>query len=177
MQKITLPRNLASGWDRITSQAPGLQPRGQTLQDYALGIGVFLLALFFVLNTVVPSMLAPFETEAGGDVEAQAERVANTFVENASLPGQLNNLNISTVHDIAGTDQGALQQRYRLPETSQLNVTIETLNGSRIIESTAGTTLRAGSHIPGSDSATRSRIVTLSDGSCHPACRLIVRVW
>ena len=163
--------------DLSASRPRKLAGRGQTLQDYALGIGVFLLILFFVLNTVVPSMLAPFETDAGGDVEAQAERVANTFVENATRSGQLNELDIGTVHELAGKDQSALQTRYRLPDTSQINITIETLNGSSIVESVAGTRLRAGATLPGTESATRSRIITLSDDACAPACRLVVRGW
>lgn len=151
--------------------------RGQTLQDYALGIGIFLLALFFVLSVVVPSMLAPFHSDSGGDVEAQAERIAERLVENATDGDRRNEMNISKVSAIAGSDQAALQDRYRLPETSQVNVTIETLNGSSTALSATGTRLAAGGTPRTAEMAVRSRIVTLSDGSCDPACRLVVRVW
>lgn len=151
--------------------------RGQTLQDYALGISLFLLTVFFVIGLIVPSLLAPFQTDAGGDNEAQADRVATALVQNASDSGRLNELNVSIVESVVGKSTDDLREQYHIPSTSWVNISLWTLNGSDIVTSTSGTDLMTAESPEGGESATSARIVTLSDQSCDTACRLVVRVW
>lgn len=53
--------------------------RGQTALDFAVAMGVFLIALAFVL-AFIPSMFAPFFDTGGGN-ELRADRAAATLVE------------------------------------------------------------------------------------------------
>lgn len=149
--------------------------RGQTLEDYAIGIGIFLVTVFFVVAFILPSMLAPFETDVSGDSEARAERVSTSIVQNASEPGSLNHLNTSVIEGIADLDTDGLRDRFNITETSWVNVSVTTLNGSEIVEN--GTPLSTTESPSGRQTATYSRVVTLTDGDCSPACRLIVRSW
>ena len=47
--------------------------RGQTVQDYAIGISVFLLTVAIVLSTGLPTVLAIFEDDTRGNIDAQAD--------------------------------------------------------------------------------------------------------
>jgi type II secretory pathway pseudopilin PulG len=151
--------------------------RGQTLQDYALGISVFLIAVLVLLGALFPTVLTPFTDNVGADKRAQAQRVAAEVVTNASVPGKTNHLNASTVETVTGLGEDALRSRYRLPGSVSVNVTLTSLDGSEVVQSAGGVDLSAGPAPVDRQIASSTRIVTLTDGSCQAACRLAVRVW
>jgi hypothetical protein len=82
---------------------------------------------------------------------------------------------------LSGLDEPALRERFALPETTRLNVTVETLNGTTMVRNTTGAPLVAGLDYRSRDGGVqRARIVRLDDEGytgCVPACRLVVRVW
>lgn len=151
--------------------------RGQTLQDYVLGVSLFLLTVLIVVGTILPTVTAPFDQEVGGDKMSQADRVAETMVSNTSVGAGTNSLNATVAERIVGKDVSTLRERFGLPETSWINVTVVPLDGNGIHRSASGTVLASDARPTGSDAATSARIVTLSDDSCATACRLVVRVW
>lgn len=151
--------------------------RGQTLQDYVLGIGLFTLVVIGLLTVLLPTAFAPFEDTVGGDKKAQADRVADQLVANTSVPGESNRLNATEIEGIVSADQEQLRDRFALPDTSWINVTVSTMNESRVVTSASGTTLASADGPGDNPAATSARVVTLSDDSCPTACRLVVRVW
>jgi hypothetical protein len=151
--------------------------RGQTLQDYALGISVFLVAVLVLLGALFPTVLTPFTDNVGADKRSQAQRVAAEVVANASVPGKTNHLNASTVETVTALGEDGLRSRYRLPGSVRVNVTLTPLDGSGIVRSAGGVDLTAGPAPVDREIASSTRIVTLTDGSCPTACRLAVRVW
>lgn len=151
--------------------------RGQTLQDYVLGVSLFLLTVLVVVGTILPTVTAPFDQAVSGDKIAQADRVAETIVTNASAGAGTNRLNVTIVERIVEDDVPTLRARFGLPETSWVNVSVVPLDGNGFQQSASGTTLASDASPTGSDAATSARIVTLSDDSCDTACRLVVRVW
>ena len=150
--------------------------RGQTLQDYVLGVSLFLVTVLVIVGTILPTVTAPFDQEVGGDKISQADRVAETIVTNASERAGTNRLDVAVVESIAGKDTATLRDRFGLPETSWINVSVAPLNGSGVHRSASGTALATNAD-PSGDTAASARIVTLSDDSCATACRLVVRVW
>jgi hypothetical protein len=145
--------------------------RGQTLQDFALGIGIFLVAFVFVL-LLFPDLLTPFQSDASGSERAQARQVSNELLDNYSTPGERNNLSARDLQPLFGPDvsNAALRERFGLDVTASVNITIRTLDGERTVFATANRPYNR-------EVATSTRIVTLADSRCDPACRLVVRVW
>ena len=144
-----------------------LDDRGQTAQDFAVGIGIFLLAVAFVFS-YVPTALVPFTPDVGAAEDAQADRLAATVLEGLT-DERMNHL----TEPIESYADGELGVR----TVDSVNVTLQSLNGSTTYAS-------AGDEYDGGASASASRIVTvdgeeldLEDGECEPACRLVVRVW
>lgn len=157
------------GHDRVRRLARS--DRGQTLQDFVLGIGIFIVAFMFVLS-LFPGLLTPFQSTAGGSERAQAEQVSTRILSNMSAGPQPNHLDGTRVNSIIApsTTQSDLRKRFGLASTTQLNVTVESLNGTEKLYRTSNS---ARNH----EVATSARIVTLEDARCRPACRLVVRVW
>ncbi len=150
--------------------------RGQTLQDYVIGVSLFVLLAFVALG-VFPQVLASFDQGTEGDARAQADRVARQIVTNTSVPGSPNELNATAVGTVTTRDEDELRERFALPSTANLNVTVETLSGGRYVVDASGRTLAGEPPQDGGAVVSSSRIVTLSDRSCPTACRLVVRVW
>lgn len=145
--------------------------RAQTAQDFAVGIGLFLLAVAFVF-AFVPQVISPFETGVGASESAQADRAATLIVGNLSVDGRPNELNATDATDyFAGLGSAELRNRTGLPFTARVNVTVGNVNGSGPIWS-AGASYREGQ-----EAASATRIVRTTDSECEPACELIVRVW
>ena len=147
-----------------------LDDRGQTAQDFAVGIGIFLLAVAFVFS-YVPTALVPFTPDVGAAEDAQADRLAATVLEELTEE-RTNHL----AESIEEYDDGDLGVR----TVDSVNVTLQSLNGST-------TYAGAGDAYDGGASASASRIVTVEsevaadldfeNDECEPACRLVVRVW
>lgn len=144
--------------------------RGQSLQDYALGIGLFTLVSIGLLTATLPTVFAPFEDRVGGDRASQADRVAQQMVANMSVDESANKLNATTVAQVASYSQDELRQRYGLPNTTRVNFTIRSTGGTATFHGTTDGPVNR-------STATSARVVTLDDGTCSTGCRLVVRTW
>ncbi|SDJ93840.1 hypothetical protein SAMN04515672_1895 [Natronorubrum texcoconense] len=151
-----------------------LRDRGQTTQDFIVGIGVFILAVAFVFS-FLPTMLTPFDSSTSGGQTAQADRVADRLVHNLSdgtaneIDGnQLENYdddhNVSKALGLRTNQDGDPIQR--------VNVSLQPLNESTTVKG-------FGPEYDDQSAASSARIVTVEDGpdDCDPACRLVVRIW
>lgn len=151
--------------------------RGQTTQDFAVGIGVFLLAIAFVFS-FVPSLVTPFSSSVDSGDTAQADRIAAAIVENASDdPDRPNHLNMTKFNETAALSDEDLADSLGLrivdgTLVDRVNVTIENVSENE------ETVLAGGTNYDNQSAASAARIVTLQDtDDCTPACRLVVRVW
>ena len=168
--------------NRTKTVSISLSDRGQTTQDFAVGIGLFLLAMAFVF-AYVPTLVTPFSTPVGGAETAQADRIAATLVDDLSEDTDgTNELNLTELENLAEEGDPIKDLGLRSVETDdgqsvaidRVNVTIHSLDES------------AGGDLPvtvgpeyddGQATSSASRIVTVEGEDCEPACRLTVRVW
>ena len=160
-----------------------LGERGQTTQDFAVGIGVFILAVAFVFS-FLPSILTPFDSTVTGGQTAQADRVADRVVYNLSTEtGPENELN-GSAYEAFVDDSDGLAERLGLREDEtrydRIDVRLEPLNESESL----GEKWAVGDGYDNQSAASSARIVTFEEGSfndaepeCDPACRLVVRMW
>ncbi|WP_276253764.1 DUF7287 family protein [Halomontanus rarus] len=161
-----------------------LRDRGQTTQDFAVGIGIFLLATAFVFS-YMPSLLTPFSSSVDSGQTAQADRIAATIVDNLSEdPDRPNHLNASAFEEQYGdaddgTDLAAalgLRVANGVP-IDKANVSIEELNQSEDRSARRIDDYTGGDPYSDESAASAGRIVTIDHLDCDPACRLVVRVW
>ncbi len=164
--------------------------RGQTTQDFAVGIGMFLLAIAFVF-AYLPTLLTPFSSPVGGAESAQADRIAATIVDDLSETDQPNNLSAAEFTDRYGDEDSAkLASKLGLQSADgtaidRVNVTIRQLDADEderdLVTDDDGNTLSAGDRYRNQSAASAGRVVTVytetDDDVCDPACRLVVRVW
>ncbi|QLK25455.1 hypothetical protein HYG81_15405 [Natrinema zhouii] len=160
-----------------------LAERGQTTQDFAIGIGVFLLAIAFVFS-FLPSIVTPFDSSVSGAETAQADRIVDRIVHNVSTdtPNELDSSDFN--ENYTGTNLAAqLGLRANGPGSDDtvydnVNVSVVSINGSVPVTDANGEKLAGGEHYSDQPAASAARIVTVnSPDTCTPACRLIVRVW
>lgn len=152
--------------------------RGQTLHDYVAGITVFVVTIALVLG-LLPNVLAPYQSDVGAATSSEAGRIGDRIVSNVSLAGTPNVLNATTLSALMAKNDAELQTRYGLEDHRHVNLTLTTLNGSAFVTDGGGTLMTAGDSTVGEDVSSVARIVSVSDPAfdCHPACRLVVRVW
>ena len=100
------------------------QSRGQTSIDFVVGIGVFLLAVAFVL-AFVPSMFAPFFGMGAGDA-LTADRSAAYLAENALVedPAAAGALDADAVDQFFTDCDGTYLADQLSVATTSINVTI-----------------------------------------------------
>ncbi|MFP8955224.1 hypothetical protein ACLI4Y_00735 [Natrialbaceae archaeon A-CW3] len=150
-----------------------LADRGQTTQDFAVGIGVFLLAVAFVFS-FVPTLITPFATSTTSET-AQADRIADEIVANYSAePNQLNlaDLNDADLDELGlrAVDENRIDRvNVTIVDTSDGGETYAHPDGREYSDESAG-------------SATRLVTITETNGladalECDAGCKLIVRVW
>ena len=158
----------------------GFDDRAQTLQDFAVGIGIFLLAVAFVF-AFVPTIITPF-ADSGTPDTAQADRIAATIVEQAST-GQANKLD-PTVFNSGGRYDGNSEELadelgLRSTDTNAIdNVNIVLIDIDDASKSNPTPAYSTGDTYDRQVGASATRIVTTADSNkCEPACQLIVRVW
>ncbi|SIR73628.1 DUF7287 family protein [Natronorubrum thiooxidans] len=152
-----------------------LRDRGQTTQDFAVGIGVFILAVAFVF-TFLPTILTPFDSSVSGGQTAQADRIADRLVHNLSdSDTSPNTINGTTFNE---TD-GGLEDRVGLRTAGdRVNVRIEYLDKREIVGD-----LAIGNEYTDQSAASSARIVTINEPPSgvslgdEAAYRLVVRVW
>jgi hypothetical protein len=145
--------------------------RGQTQQDFAVGVSVFLLAMIFVF-AYLPTTLAV------GDAAVEqgsytADRLSGAIYGNVSDADDAGQLNVTRTREFftAHDNSAALRANYSLASTTNANVTLETLGG--VVVDVGGEPAAAGDVYAEQVGATATRIVRL--GSTR--YRLVVRVW
>ncbi|KTG12609.1 DUF7287 family protein [Haloferax profundi] len=152
--------------------------RAQTTLDYAIGVGIFLLAIAWVIGTV-PQIVQPFDDAqdrplvanraadhlAGGALSSPGEQtVLDTdcvegFFENTSPPGNCE----------YGT--GPVEDAVGVGDTYDVNVTL-VRDGS--VVTVGGTEATRGDPVPATGQVIAARRSVLVDGQLH---QLLVRVW
>ncbi|KPN31412.1 hypothetical protein SY89_02158 [Halolamina pelagica] len=158
--------------------------RGQTVLDYAIGVGIFLVAVTFVVATI-PGMFAPFV--GAGDAQI-ADRVATSLsTERLGSPDEQYLLDRScTVAFFEQLDGGAavpadcrfdssattIQEMFALDDGQAVQITVENASGGAAVVD--GTTLSAGDDPPSSVSVTTARRTVAIDGTTY---WLEVRAW
>jgi len=157
--------------------AASSRDRAQTAQDFAVGIGLFLLAVAFVFG-FVPQIVEPFETGVGASESAQADRAAALIVGNLSVDDRPNELDTSSTGEyFDGLDADGLRERTGLPFTARINVTVANLSDGSLATG-GGSTWAAGvTYREGREAASATRIVRTSGPECDPGCEIVVRVW
>lgn len=151
---------------------PAERDRAQTAQDFAVGIGLFLLAVAFVF-AFVPQVVSPYDVGIGASESAQADRAATMIVGNLSVEDRPNELDQARATNYFSTaDVETLRNRTGLPFSSRINVTVRNVETGNQPWS-GGATYR-----DGQEAASATRIVRTNEpGTCEPACEVVVRVW
>lgn len=154
--------------------------RGQTAFDFAVGMGVFLITVGFIL-TFIPGVFAPFNVGSGTD-ELVGDRVAATLTEEVLIAesGHRATLNSSCTVEFFNGVNSATDCRFDDSASlativgatgHNLNVTIRA-NGS--IATIDGTDLERGPSPPdGGDISASQRMVVIGD----TVYNLVVKVW
>lgn len=155
-----------------------MDSRGQTLHDYVAGISVFILTVAVVLG-LLPSVVAPFQDGGSGGVDATlSSRIGDRVVSNLSVAGAPNVLDGDEFQTLMAKNEVGLRDRFGLTQGQYVNLSLQTLNGSRMI-AVSGTAQTAGATALGEDTTTSARVVKVDHPGfdCKPACRLVIKVW
>jgi hypothetical protein len=150
--------------------------RGQTLQDFILGVSIFLIVVVFVFG-LFPNFLSPFTAGVDASERAQADRLARNLIENHSVESADNTLNGTQLAITMQEPESTLRERFGLATTANINITVRELSGQQVVQYN-GTPLATGNNRENETSGSVSRIVSIAGSEkCQPGCRLIVRVW
>ncbi|RZV08095.1 hypothetical protein BDK88_3057 [Natrinema hispanicum] len=155
------PRTISTAW----------LERGQTTQDFVVGIGVFLLAIAFVFS-FFPALVTPYDSSVGGAETAQADRIADRIVNDTSTgtPNELDKGDFNTKYQSGLVEELGLRSSND-NAIDQVNVTVKNISSKENV-------LSAGDSYNNQSAASSARIVTIEGSDqCDPACRLIVKVW
>lgn len=163
---------------RRLTRSEGDEGRAQTLHDYVAGISVFVLTVALVLG-LLPTVVAPFQSDGEAVTATQATRVAGQVVGNLSVESVPNTLSAENFSALLATNATELRDRYGLPEGRYVNLTVTALNGSQILTNATGTPATAGATAANEEASDAARVIRVNaDGwDCIPGCRLLVRVW
>lgn len=145
--------------------------RGQMLQDYTIGISIFIVAVMFVVGTV-PTIFTPFAAPVGADQTAQADRVAADVMENVTYANSTTRLDASAMSSFF--DSGAGLDGIPLTRGSDVNVTLVDGTGDVVVD---GPSMQLGPPYRNHSTAAATRIVYGDDVCSTSTCRIEVRVW
>lgn len=164
--------------------------RGQTTQDFAVGISVFLLTVGFTFG-FLPTLLSPFGSPVGDDITAKSDRVAGTIINDFGVDGEPRTLNATQLEtwlnadfDGDGTplrnDEDELREYFGLRASADINVTVMNVSegGIRSMAVVESTDATAGDDYRSqTPAASTTRVILVSGGVCDAQCVLVVRVW
>jgi hypothetical protein len=164
-----------------TDDLPNDSSRGQTPQDFAVGISIFLLTVMFVF-AFVPSVLQPSQASEEVILTTEGDRVASNIVSNLSVPGRPNHLNESKLDDFVTkykNNTDTFRYDYGLGTFTDVNVTIRKLNGFGTVDDDESPhePYRFGEQYQAQDAVVVERVVTMDHPQCQTGCKLIVRLW
>jgi len=160
--------------------------RAQTTQDFAVGIGIFLLAVAFVFS-YVPSLITPY-TAATTAETAQADRITDEIVNETDLGH--NHLDFSDFAEEEDLEEYGLRTAGDDDEirVDRVNISIVDVEDN---ENGEELTWSLGDEYDDEAAGTATRVVTIEDPGdfepehetendepdCDDGCLLIVRVW
>ncbi|WP_050051178.1 hypothetical protein [Halostagnicola sp. A56] len=160
--------------ERSGSNATSRCARGQTTPDFAIGVGVFLLAVAFAFATI-PGVL---DTDGGPDERierAQADRIATAIVDDFGTgddPAEVDGARLRNEFDESATPSRIGLRTANGHPLEAVTITLETIDRESVILT------RATSAGHGRPDRTVERFVSVADiRSCRTACRLVVEVW
>ena len=161
-----------------TSDPPGGDDRGQTPQDFAVGISIFLITVTFVF-TFVPSVLQPSMAGEEPTLTVEADRVSSGILSNLSTPGQPNRLDKAKTDAFFGQYKGnvsGFRSAFGIPTYREVNVTIVSLENDKPVTNATGP-YTFGDEYDDQQAVVTQRVVKMSHPSCDDGCLLVVRVW
>jgi len=161
--------------------------RAQTVQDFAVGISIFLLVVGAVF-LMFPSLFTPYEQAISDEgPDSQADRIGMLIADNVSDGEATNELTEEELEYWFEKSDGDLQDAVAVSSSTQVNVTLTTMNATNegpidLDDGAFSVDKAAAGPDPGDrDTSTAARIVTVedsaTDGGTEPAYRLVVRVW
>ncbi|GAB7017977.1 DUF7287 family protein [Halostagnicola bangensis] len=147
--------------------------RGQTAQDFAIGIGIFLLAVAFAFATV-PSLVGPDAVESDSAAYAQADRVATAIVddlETGENPNELDGDRLENEYDTEGFPERFGLRTVDGASLESVTISLETLDRETSLLTWGD------ADVDDHSAVTVERLVSV-DGinECQSACRLTVGV-
>jgi len=156
--------------------------RGQTTQDFAVGISVFLLTVGFTFG-FLPTLLSPFGSPVGDDITAKSDRVAGTIINDFGVDGEPRTLNATQLDAFVSNNQSDadLRQYFGLRASADINITVLNVKdgGTRaVLQPPSLTRMTAGDDYRSqTPAASTTRVVLVSGGHCDVQCLLVIRVW
>lgn len=162
---------------------PPRSSRGQTALDFAVGMGVFLLAVGFAFS-FVPAMFQPFDTTGEGSAviaDRSATHLTEMSLSAGGSPGMLDrDCTVAFFGDTGGDDcrwesrgdtADSLRDELGLGSHTGVNVTVERDGSLQEIDDVR---LAAGAEPPRRTSVSMATRLVSIGGAEH---RLSVRVW
>lgn len=162
--------------------------RGQTTQDFAIGVSVLLVTIIGAFVFTQTGALAVYEGTSPGVKQPQADRIASYIVENYSTDERANMLR----YDESGGIEELSGNMTRLKLRAGTNVSSDRRTDPIVnVSIVNGTTLEKGQRGPATDlidsgswgeyrraePVRASRVVQLRNYNCEPVCWVVVRVW
>ncbi|WP_148413351.1 hypothetical protein [Haloferax sp. KTX1] len=164
---MTRPRRRGDG----RRETGGRSARAQTTIDFAVGVGIFLLAVAWVVGTI-PQILDPFEAEQ--DRPLVANRAADSLTQRLLVddenPDVLDAACTEAFFDgdpPGGCDYGSADPTDATGIGASYGVNVTLSRGGSVVETT-------GESVPTTRSVVTARRAVLLDGDLH---ELAVRVW
>jgi hypothetical protein len=170
--------------------------RGQTPQDFAVGVAVLLLTIVATFGFVQNSVVTTYDRPVSGDTQESADRVATYLVENYSVENRDNVLRYDSSDGIEESLNDDSDSLAELRSAAGLDVATERrINPSINVTVVGSDSLADGTLEPATDdgdtltwgdaygnqdgAASATRAVTLEDdtSTCSSNCLLVVRVW
>jgi len=153
--------------------------RGQTLQDYLLGIVLVLLTIAGVF-AFFPEVFVPFEEPVESEDRQMADQLSSEVIEANSTVGKRRTVNTTALNQtVQDADKlETLLNRSGIPSWKQVNVTVRT--GDTLLvrgeSSDTGSVFRDDNSAP---PATTIRTIQAQNRThtCADSCQLVVRVW
>lgn len=141
--------------------------RGQMLQDYTIGIAIFIVAVMFVVGAI-PTIFTPFAAPVGADQTAQADRYAAEVMDNITRDNSMTTLDETATESFFDDEPNV--DGAPLLGGSDVNTTLVAGSGTVLNET--------GPPYSGHSTAAATRIVTGDDETCPTeTCRIEVRIW
>lgn len=154
--------------------------RAQTAQDFAVGIGIFLLVIAFVF-AFLPTVFSPFDTDVGAAQQSQADRTATFISHNITESGEPNHVNTTQAETFFSENDGSvdtIQNTTGVSFDARINVTISPLDEDDPVEIGGERAVAGPTYNQGQPAVSASRILVIDEvDECDPGCELEVRVW